>query len=248
MVVGTSCQPMSQCNPAPGTQVGVELAGTVNLTLSESNAEICCYYANRYGGKGWTFEIEGGDTCDKQTIWKGIALEGSSSGVHVVSTNSSSDCCSFALASGRSAWTYDETAKSCSLYYAVRGRRHESTSVSGIGSIPGLEQCSQQTRLEGIAFDWSSAIHAVKTNTSDECCNVAEQQMRSMWSFNKKSLDCTVFYELRGRHVDHDVVSAMGATPNVGTCKIFSDVTGKKANPRAMSVDNDKSATVLINL
>merc|ERR1712173_394186 len=46
-----------------------------------------------------------------------------------------------------------------------------------------------------------------------------------------RSNECKVYYELRGRHTDPDVVSAIGGTPNMGTCKIFSKVNGKKSNP-----------------
>lgn len=227
-----------QCNPLPQTQAGIEIIGTITQVLSESSAEMCCYYSGRAFGKAWTFIAEGGDTCAKQTVFKGIAFDASGSGTHVVQKDSSDDCCGFAVASGRPAWTYDESSKSCTLFYSVRGRRQDSNSTSGMGSIPGLDKCSEQTRFDGVEFDWTSSIPSVKANSSAECCSVAQEKMRSLWSFNKRTKDCTVFYELRGRHLNPDVVSAMGGTPFLGTCKIFSAVSGTKSNPRAMSSAN----------
>jgi len=228
----------TQCNPLSGTEVGVELVGSINKTLSESSAEMCCYYADRANAKAWTFLVEGGDTCANQTVLKGFAWEGSGSGSHVVQSNSSDDCCSLAVASGRPSWTFDSNATTCTLFYGVRGRRPDSGSTSGMGSIPGLDSCNDQTVLDGVAFDWTSSVPGTKVNSSGECCAVAQGEMRSIWSYNKRTKDCKVYYELRGRHTDPDVVSAIGGTPNMGTCKIFSKVNGKKPNPRAMSVEN----------
>lgn len=238
----------AQCNPAAGvgSEVGVELVGTINQTLLESSAETCCYLAYRAHARAWTYEVEGGDICPNQTVLKGIAFDGGGSGSHVVPSNSSDACCSLAVASGRSMWTYDPVSATCSLFYEARGRRRETNSTSGMGRIPGLETCSEETMLDGVAFDYSSSITAVKTNSSGDCCNVAQQSTRSLWSFNKRTKECTVFYELRGRHLDPDVVSAMGSTPNMGTCKIFSLVSGKKANPRAISFENGPSLVLVV--
>merc|ERR1712194_113379 len=136
-------------------------------------------------------------------------------------------------------WTYDESAKTCTYFFDATGRHDDNASISGIGSIPGLDKCSDQTVLEGVAFDTGSAATPVQTASSDECCKLAGSQMRTMWSFNKRSKDCNVFYEMRGRHQDPDVMSAMGGTPGMGTCRIFSKVTGKKADPRATSATDD---------
>jgi len=227
----------TQCNPLLGAEIGVELTGTINETLSESSAEMCCYYAGRANGKAWTFLVEGGDTCAKQTVLKGVAWEGGGSGSHVEQSNSSDDCCSLAVASGRPSWTFDSNAKTCTLFSDIRGRRSDSGSTSGLGRIPGLDSCSNQTVLEGVAFDLTSSTPVTKVNSSGECCAVAQGEMLSMWSFNKRTKDCNVLSELRGRHIDPDAVSAIGGTPNMGTCKIFSKVDGKKSNPRAMSVE-----------
>jgi len=227
-----------QCSPLSGTEVGMELVGSINETLSESSPEMCCYYADRANQKAWTFLVEGGDTCAKQTVLKGVAWEGGGSGSHVVQSNSSDDCCSLAVASGRPSWTFDSNAKSCSLFSGVRGRRSDSGSTSGLGSIPGLDSCSNQTLLDGVAFDQTSSAPGTKVNSSGECCAVAQGEMRSIWSYNKRTKDCYVFYDVRGRHTDPDAVSAISGTPNMGTCKIFSKVSGKKSNPRAVSVEN----------
>jgi len=232
-------QPQYHCNPAPGTEVGVALVGSVDHTLSESSPELCCYYASKYGGKGWTFETHGGDTCPQQTVLKGIAFNIGGSGSHSVSGNSSDDCCSLAVASGRSMWTYDDDAKTCTVFYEVRGRRHDGASTSGMGRIPGVDTCVSQTVLDGVAFDMTSGISSVKTNSSGDCCAKAQSEQRSLWSFNNRTNDCAVFYEMRGRHLDSDVTSGMGGTPGVGTCTIFSAITGTRADPRSMSARLD---------
>merc|ERR1712194_626040 len=105
--------------------------------MGETSPELCCYAANRAGGKAWTYRAQGGDTCDNQTHLQGIAFNDAGSGTHVVPGNSPDDCCALAVASGRSLWTFDKSAKTCTLYYEVRGRRHDAASTSGIGMMPG---------------------------------------------------------------------------------------------------------------
>merc|ERR1712194_538516 len=75
------------------------------------------------GIKGWTFQVDGGDTCKSQTLFKAIAFTSSSSGSHTVAGNSSDDCCAHAVASGRSMWTFDKSARTCKLFYDATGRR-----------------------------------------------------------------------------------------------------------------------------
>merc|ERR1712232_960326 len=90
---------------------------------------------------------------------------------------------------------------------------------------PVQETCDKQTILAGVAFD-GTPTH-VSANSSDACCSAALTAHHAAWSYDKDRQQCSIFYEVRGRHNAPSYTSGLGSDPAEGLCKIYSSITGK---------------------
>merc|ERR1712232_88984 len=98
---------------------------------------------------------------------------------------------------------------------------------------PVQETCDKQTILAGVAFD-GTPTH-VSANSSDACCSAALTAHHAAWSYDKDRQQCSIFYEVRGRHNAPSYTSGLGSDPGEGLCKIYSSITGKVKRAHASS-------------
>jgi len=157
--VGT---PQAQCDALPGQMKGKRLTGTTWLIIDSSNPINCCESAADPGDpadshKGFSFKPPFVDTCATQSQLKGIRFEGAD---WKTFEDSQDGCCAFSQQHGRSPWSYNLTSKMCTIFYEVRDRHEDPSSVSAKFEDIGPGECRIFSEITGTVDDpkWTSLI------------------------------------------------------------------------------------------